>query len=617
MKGTVLLLVCVAALIYHLLSAHFLLVSANRHMNIHLAFALVLIYLAGMKTERGWVWSLLLIALSLGCTAWVHFDIDYLEMYSGFPRQPASVVIVAALLMLLVLIGVQRAFGWSLTVIILLFILYPYFGRYLPGSFRVPALNPASLVFRQTIGSMGTGGIYGSLLQMSVTGIFLFIVFGGLLQATGATRFVMEVGKAAGQRLAGGIGMTAVVSSCLLGTITGAIAANIAATGSFTIPLMKKAGYKPAQAGAIEAMASTGGMIMPPVMGYVAFLMIAMIGIPYFELCVIAAIPALLYYLCGCLYVQFQAAKLGLKSNPEKVNRREMVVFAPVFIIPLVILVGLLAMNKPLDYCISLTIVVLGILALLYKPSRACFLAGWKEAVKGGCIVGAQVAIICAGMSMLLESMGMMALLLKIPAFVVSVSGGNLLVALLLSMVAALILGSGVSATAAYMLVAIVIGPALIEMGLDIVQAHFFAFWFACIGFLTPPIAIGAAIAAKIADAPFWDTAVEATKVASAAFVIPFLVIWCPSLMFRATEPVWAFLGPVGAVALILILQVTICNYYLTRVGALERVVYGALSLFLFFSMAFHWTPAVVAGIILTILATMVQHRKGKTVNQR
>ena len=602
----------VLAVVYHLISSHFLIVSANRHMNIHLAFALSITFLSALRNNRGRVFNVILLVAAIFSTGWVHLNIEYLEMRAGFPNQPIQVLIVAALLMVLVLVCVRRAFGWVLTIIILIFITYPYLGRWLPGSFHVPPLNPATILFRQTIGSMGTGGIYGNLLMMSVTAIFLFIVFGGLLQSTGATRFVMHVGRLAGRRLAGGVGLTAVVSSCLLGTITGAIAANIAATGSFTIPLMKKAGYRKSQAAAIEAMASTGGMIMPPVMGYVAFLMIAMIGIPYFELCITTAIPALLYYLCGGLYVQFQAAKLGLKSDPERIDRREMLIFAPMFIVPLVVLVTLLALNKPLDYSVSLTIVIMILLSLVYKPSRAHFLVSWRQAVTGGVVVASQVALICAGMSMLLESMNMIALLLKIPALVLELAGGSLLVALLLSMLASLILGSGVSATAAYMLVAIVIGPALIQMGLDIVQAHFFAFWFACIGFLTPPIAIGAAIAARIADSRFWPTAVEATKVASAAFVIPFIAIWYPILMFRPSEPLLGVLGLFGAVALILSLQVTVCGQFLTKVGPGERIFYLFLTLFSFLSLAFHFIPGIVTGIALTVSGTVVQLKRMK-----
>jgi TRAP transporter 4TM/12TM fusion protein len=310
----VLQILAVLAVIYHLLSAHFLIASANRHMNIHLAFALVITFVAALRKTRGRILNYVLLFAALGSTLWVHFNIDYLELHAGFPNQPIQVLIVAAILMLIILEGVRRAFGWTLTIVILIFIVYPYIGRWLPGSFRVPPINPTTILFRQTIGSMGTGGIYGNLLQMSVTAIFLFIVFGGLLQSTGATKFVQEVGKAAGRRLSGGVGLTAVVSSCLLGTITGAIAANIAATGSFTIPLMKKAGYRSSQAAAIEAMASTGGMIMPPVMGYVAFLMIAMIGIPYFELCLTTAIPALLYYFCGGTLRAIRSGQVGFEK---------------------------------------------------------------------------------------------------------------------------------------------------------------------------------------------------------------------------------------------------------------------------------------------------------------
>jgi TRAP-type uncharacterized transport system fused permease subunit len=213
---------------------------------------------------------------------------------------------------------------------------------------------------------------------------------------------------------------------------------------------------------------------------------------------------------------------------------------------------------------------------------------------------------------MLIETMGMIALLLKIPSLVLDLSHGVLLIALLLTMVASIILGSGVSATAAYVLVAAVVGPALVKMGLDEIQAHLFAFWFACIGFLTPPIAVGAAVASRVANSLFWPTAIEATKVALGAFLIPFLMIWCPSLILRPTDPIWAILGPLAGVALIVALQVMICNYYVTSIGRMERIFYFALSCLLFFSMAFHALLLTMLALIFFISGTTFQILKIK-----
>lgn len=606
--------VALAMVAYHLVSAHFRLESYNAFQNTHLTFALTLIFLSTLRgARRRWqVVSLIALVLSLIPTGYVHFNVKYLEWHSGLP--PTTVVVIMSGILAIVLLeACRRAVGGVLAVVILVFLSYSFLGHYVPGFFHGAYVAPDRIIARVGIGSLGVEGIFSFILAMSADVIFLFVVFGALFQVSGATRFFIQVGKLIGSKLAGGPALTAVVTSALVGMVTGSVAANVATTGAFTIPSMKKMGYKPEQAGAIEAVASTGGQIMPPVMGAVAFIMVAFTGIPYVTIMAVAVLPAILYFLSLGLYVQFHAMKMGLKAPPEEVNFREMLITGPMFVIPLLFLIIFLIKGYPLNYTMSLTIVLLILLSLIRKETRAS-LGQWVQAFTQGAITGSMVAVTCACLGLMVASISLTGLLLKIPSFVEMAAGGNLILALILAMVASIILGSGVSVAASYVLVAIVVCPVLVNMGLPVIQAHFFNFYYACIAMLTPPVAIGVIIAAQVAEARFLKTALEALKAAAGSFLVPYLFIWSPILLLMPKDPLSGTLGLIASFVIIMSIQVAVCGQYLTSINRLERAVFVVIILLLFTSLFTGNYVIIAAGIALMMIATIWQWRKARAV---
>ncbi len=602
---------------YHMLSSRFILVGPMVHLSIHLMLALILLYLNSLRSsKRFWPLTLLLIVLSVVATGYITIFAEKLLFWSQVPGLSADVMIIGPLLIVLLLEGIRRAFGIALTVVISLFILYLFVGNYVPGPLHIPYFPPAQIISRIGIGSLSAVGIYGTVLSLSANTIFLFVVFGGLLQVTGATTFFIQIGRVVGRRLAGGSAMTAVVTSALVGMVSGSIAANIATTGAFTIPLMKKAGYKPYQAGAIEATASTGGQIMPPVMGVAAFLMAYLTGIPYVKIMAFALIPAVLYFLSAGLYVQFQAMKMKIQPSIEPVDRREMLLSAPHFVIPLTFIIVMLLRQYSLPITMSLAIMITVALSLLRKKTRP----SWKQWVRGftrGAIVGGQVGVVCASIGILLAAIGMTGLGVKLPSLVEAISGGNLVIALLLTMIACIILGMGMPSSGAYLMVAIAAAPALIRMGVPMIQAHMFSFYFSVLSFLTPPVAVGALIAARLAGAQYMKTGLESVKVALGGFIVPFLFVWIPVLLLQPDDPLWSITGILMSVAVIVALQVVVCNYYLTSVAVWERILFVAIVLTMFLSLPSREYTLAVLAIVAFVLATIWQWRKKKASGLR
>ena len=320
--------------LYHLLSSQIYLQDAKPTLNTHLGFALSLIFLDHWRRSHSRLArlsGLLCTILTLACYLYIQVLWQDLELRAYFNTTPDLVV--GVILVGLVLEATRRDFGWLLPVLTLLITLYPVVGHDLPEPFRCSSLD-----LDQTISNLGIGlqnGIFGIVLPTSANYLFLFVLFGGILQEIGGTEFFMLLAKKISGKMQGGPGVMAVVSSSLVGSITGSAAANVAITGSFTIPLMKKAGYRPSQAAAIEAAASNGGQITPPVMGIVAFGMAGITGIPYLEIISMALLPALLYFWATGLYVYLRAGQLGIcRQTNEDVSTRHLLVALPSFATP-------------------------------------------------------------------------------------------------------------------------------------------------------------------------------------------------------------------------------------------------------------------------------------------
>ncbi|WP_298067838.1 TRAP transporter fused permease subunit [uncultured Mailhella sp.] len=530
--------VALAMALYHLVYTQWMILGPIQHQNLHYMMALVLVFLwafTKQKTTLGKAAVVLLIGLSIYATAYMFLN------YSGLQEERGPMLdltgqdmLVGVLLVGLGIEASRRSFGWVFPIVALCFIAYAVFGHNLPGPLQSPRIGIDELLV--SYGLDLSGGIYGQVLGISANYIFLFVLFGSLLGATGAARFFNQVGMLTGSKLDGGPAITAVVSSALMGSVTGSVMANVAATGAFTIPLMKKVGYKPYQAGAIEAAASSGGQIMPPVMGATAFVMAELAEVPYVTVMAAALIPSLLYFLSVGMYAQLQAKRLGIRMDPSDIAAFSFRAFlhdAPIFVLPLLAIIALLVMGYSPMFTIFWAMMLLLVLNVIdiATSKRYDQLKNILPAFIDGAVTGAKIGVTCAVLGPIMTTVTKTLLGIKIPQLIVLWSQGSIPLALFITMCVCLILGMGVPTLAAYLLVSMVGIPVLVNMGVDPFAAHMFVFVFACFSCLTPPIAIAALPAAGIAGSSYMRTALEASMVGAVGFAIPYLVVGRPALM--------------------------------------------------------------------------------------
>jgi TRAP transporter 4TM/12TM fusion protein len=567
----------VAMAVFHLMSTQYLILGGFEFQNAHLGFALLLVLLTAFKKRgrKGRLLTITLLILSLACIIYVGVLYEDLEIRAE--SNTSLDLVVGVIIIFLVLETTRQSFGWILPIVAIIFIAYAFLGSYIPGALRGAELAPSKIISNLSI---GLSGVYGLILSISASYIFLFVFFGTVMQVSGATGFFEQVGRIAGRKLRSGAALSSVVTSALVGTITGSVGANIATTGSFTIPLMKRVGYKPEQAGAIEAAASSGGQIMPPIMGAAAFAMAGVTGIPYLKIAMAAAIPAILYFLVAGLYTYCQAGKMGISSRmSEKVDYKELLLTAPLFVIPLFAIVYCLMVGKSLMYSAFNGIMSVILLSLIRKKTRVS-LATWVRGFTTGALAGAEIAMSCACMGLIVQTLTLTGLGMKLPALVETLSGGNVAIALSMVALISIILGCGVSTLAVYILVVMVSAPVLLKMGIPMLQAHFFVFFYACFSMVTPPIGMGSIIASKLAGAKYMPTAVEAVKVSLAGFILPVLIIWNPVLILEPTaSTLRAVLGVIACLGLLVSIEILLVNYYILPIKLWERALYGISSL--------------------------------------
>jgi len=575
-----LLLACgLAMVIYHMVGSQVVLVGYVENQAIHLAFLLAVTFLSAVtkaKSRTALALNAAFAIVGVLAAAYVYFNVQHLEEVVGFPERID--VIIGVIIIVLVIEATRQGWGIILPIVACVFVAYFLFGHHIGGP-----LNHREFNFDYVVSylSIGLSGIFGQFLTISADQVFLFVVFGSLLNVIKVDDLFFEVGKAAGRVLKGGPGQTAVISSSLVGTVTGAAVANVAITGAFTIPFMKRVGYRPEQAGAIEATASTGGQIMPPVMGASAFLMASFLGVPYAEIMLAAVIPAVLYYWCVALGVQFISINSRIDAPVEKVDRALIVRRAPLFLIPLAVLIALLWMHFSPGLAAFWAIVLSIALSFTQKATRPRF-SELLRCLADGAVVGAQIGVSLAIVGLMAQTLITTGLGSKIAGLVELLSGGSVIVALLLTMLVSLILGCGVPTAAAYGLVAIVVVPTLVKLGVTPISAHFFAFYFAVISAVTPPVALAALAGAAIAAASYLRTSWQAFLLAISGFIIPFLAVFNPAIVFAADSWEWAIgtaiAVPIGLTAL----TAAIYNCGLVPFTRGERLLAGGAGVMMF-----------------------------------
>lgn len=523
--------------LFQLYTAMFGVLAAQLQRSIHLTFAFVLAFLLYPSSKKMPKNSMHLIDISLACLSavvglYITFNYQGLLLRAG--NQTTLDVFVAILAVLLVLEAARRVVGLPIVIIGSVFLIYSKFGAYMPGF-----LNHRGYSVDRIVSHMyyTTEGILGTPIGVSSTFIFLFILFGAFLEKTGIGRFFIDLANAIAGKAVGGPAKVAVLSSALTGTISGSSVANTVGTGSFTIPLMKSLGYKPEFAGAVEAAASTGGQLMPPIMGAAAFLMSEFIGIPYRTIAMAAIIPALLYFTGIWIMVDLEARKTGMKGlDSDKLPRLKKVLgerwflLLPIFIIVYMLMSGSTPIKAAL-YGIGSSILV----GSIRKETRMN-LKTLLEALEQGARSALGVAIACACAGIIVGTVTLTGLGLKMGNGLVALAGGKILPTLFLTMISSLILGMGAPTTANYIITSTIAAPALLKLNVNVLAAHMFVFYFGIIADITPPVALAAFAGSAIAKSNPLKTGVNASKLAIAAFLIPYIFVLSPQLLLIDTN---------------------------------------------------------------------------------
>lgn len=570
--GYAILVVGNLMVLYHLITTQYVFQGALEHQDIHLGFALTLVFLGSlMATKRRGVRLVVLGLLLAGIfvTGYIKIRYEHLEWVTGFP-DPIDCV-VGIMLVIVVIEAARQAFGPILPVLALVFIAYFFLGHLISGPFSHGYFAPA--VVLSWLG-IGLAGIFGLILGVSANMVFLFVVFGGLIEALGAHHFILNVGRAIGKRTVGGPGHTAVVSSAMVGMFTGAAIADVALVGSFTIPVMKRAKYRPVLAGGIASVAGIGAQMMPPVMGETAFLLAVFMGVPYVVVMAAGIIPAIIYYIAIFMGVEIVARKERIERWLEKVDVDILIRRAPMFIIPILVIIVLLAMRFTPMYAAFYAIMSIFVVSLFQKqtrPSPSVLAQGFAK----GAMAGAKIAVVLAMVGMIAQTLITTGLGLRLGYMVEGIAGDNLAIALLLTMLISLILGCGVPTPAAYIMVAIMVVPLLIRMGVMPMAAHFFAWYFAIISALTPPVALASMTGSAIAGSNFWATSVQAFKMAIIAYLLPFMFVYNPVILGRFSDPLSTVVTLVAIIGALIALTIVFYGYFFTKIPHWERLLFG------------------------------------------
>ena len=593
--------------VFQLYTAIFGVLDAQLQRAVHLGFGLALVYLLYPMREswakRG-LHPIDAILAFLGAAAPAYILIEYQQLVLRSGLTTPIDFAVGLIGVLLVIEATRRVVGVPMLIVVALFLIYAFAGPYMPGLIAHRGLTPQQLVGHLFY---TTEGIFGIPLGVSSTFIFLFILFGAYLESTGLGKFFIDLANAIAGWASGGPAKVAVLSSGLMGTVSGSSVANVAGTGSFTIPMMKKLGYDREFAGAVEAAASTGGQLMPPVMGAAAFLMAEFVGIPYIEIVKAAVIPAVLYFSGVWLGVHFEARRKNLKGIPRDELPKVWDIFKERghLAIPLVVIVYLLVSGyTPMRA--ALFAIILSIAASFLRASTRMkpieIIRGLEKGAKA--VLGVLVA--CASAGIIIGVVTKTGAGLKLASALISFAGGMMLPTMFFTMITALLLGMGVPTTANYVITSTIAAPALVQMHIPVLAAHMFVFYFGIIADVTPPVALAAYAGSAIAGGNPLKTGVNASKLAIAAFIIPYIFVTSPVLLMIDATPLNLLYSLVTAIIGMVALSSSLIGYLIADMKMPERII-------LFVSGLLMIIPEVttdIIGLIVLAVCIFLQRRR-------
>ncbi|GAW36674.1 sialic acid TRAP transporter permease protein SiaT [Roseovarius sp. A-2] len=533
-------LILAAALVaYHLALVFSGLVPNLVSRPLHMAFLLPFVLVLGNSSRWGTISGIILAAFGIAAALWVAVNHDRLADQYGFLEGNLQIAI-AITLLVVTLEAARRAIGWPLPLVAATALLYGLYGQYIPGQFGHSGTPIASFLGTLTIAE---GGIWGSLTGVSVGVVAIFVIFGAVLNAGEAGQGFMNVAAAAAGRLKGGGAKVSVISSALFGSISGSASANVASTGAITLPAMNKLGYPKRLAAAVEAVASSGGQIMPPLMGAGAFVMVELTGIPYTSIMAAAILPAFLYFLAVWVGINAYATRFDLKGvdAADRPKRRDVIITSLFFLVPFsVLLWAMFGAKFTPEYAAALAILASAVLLFFnadfeFRPAQIA--RRFNDAVMNAARQVSMIAAIILCASIIIGVLAITGLGVKITSLILEGSGGLLWPSLLLTALACLILGMEVPTTAAYVICVSVAGPALTQLGLGPLQAHLFVFWFALLSTITPPVCGAVFIAAGMIGENWLKVALTAMALGVGLYLIPLGMVANPDVLRLAEEP--------------------------------------------------------------------------------
>ncbi len=536
-------------------------------------FALILTFLGygiTKKTNKKRVpfYDLVIIVMAIICVAYLWTQFKVMVFRGGDPN--TTDIILGSIFTLIILEATRRAVGLPLTLVATFFLLYGYFGPYFPGLMGHKGYSISRIAGHMY---MDLEGIFSIPISVMTTFVFAFILFGSFLEVTGGAKLFINLAYALAGRSPGGPAKTAVLASGMMGTISGSSLANVVTTGSFTIPLMKKVGYKPSFAGGVEAAASSGGQLMPPVMGAAAFIMAEMTGIPYLKICIAATIPAILYFFSIYVMVHFEARRLGLKPTPAEnlplvsdALKKSIPLLVPVACIIYMLVSG----YTPLKAAYYST----GVMILTSFMSKETRLTPKKfiMCLEKSALNSVAVTAACAVCGVVTGIITLTGLGLKMAQIILLISGGKLFFTLFLTMIASIILGMGLPTTAKYIVLSTIAAPALMQIGVPMIAAHLFILYYGIIAEVTPPVALTSYAGAAVAKAPGMETAFAGLRLSFAGFLLPFLFVYSPTLLFIDVTIPTLLLALATAVVGVISLGAGLGGYFITHCRLYERV---------------------------------------------
>lgn len=541
--GIVILAVSAMAALFHMYAAGVQPFTALVQRPVHLALMGILGFLgvgvqktlrgdaatSGLKERFSGALGWTLAGLSVVVCAYLAMENQELVARSGSPT--SMDLVMGAIAVLLVIELARRATGYGLIAVCVLALGYAFAGPNLPGILAHRGYGATRLIEHLYL---STEGIWGIPLGVSADFVYLFVLFGAVLEVAGGGALLIAMANRIAGNTRGGPAKTAAVASAFMGSLSGSAVANVVTTGTFTIPLMKRAGFRPFFAGAIEAAASTGGQLMPPVMGAGAFILATWTNIPYLDVAVAAIIPAVLYYAALLAAIHFRAARMGIE--PEGIDQTEPIVERLHLLLPLAIIVVLLGMGRSPMRAAFWGVATAFIMALLRPATRpsASEMGDIMERAGRGAV---QVAAACAAAGIVVGVASLTGIGLRMSELIITLSGGQLLPALLLTALGSVVLGMGLPTTAAYVVLAALGAPALVQLGVPLLAAHLFIFYFGCISNVTPPVSLAAFAAAGISGSPPIRTATTAAVLAGAGFIVPFMFVYGPELLMVGSVP--------------------------------------------------------------------------------